>query len=183
MDFNELKEQFEFDNEEAIEFLNNEFDKIRSGRVNPSIFNGLKPEVYGDFMPLQQIANVQIIDARTVFIKPFDKGVIKEIYSCINKSNIGVNPIMEEGYIRLNFPQITEEVRIKNVKNAKVILEKAKTKIRSNREEARKKIKQLTSISEDLIKTYNDEIDNITKTYNTKLEKLFEEKEKELLKV
>ncbi|MDR0752883.1 MAG: ribosome recycling factor [Mycoplasmataceae bacterium] len=183
MEISEIIEELEFNNEEAVEYLNNEYSKIRSGRVNPIIFKDIKVNIYDDFMLLNQISNIQIIDARTVFIKPFDKSSINEIIAAINKSSIGVNPILEEGFIRLSFPMITEETRIKNVKNAKNFLEKAKTKIRTNRENARKQIKQLVSISEDLIESYNEDVEKNNKQYNSKLEKIFEEKEKELLKI
>jgi ribosome recycling factor len=169
---------------EASEYLEEEYFKIRTGRILPSFFDGIKVEAYGDLMPLNQVASIQILDARTTIIKPFDKSLLKDIASAINKSNLGVNPQQEIDHVKLNFPPITEETRQKNVKKCKELLEQAKLKIRKGREEIKNYLTKIkTEISEDDFFYFGDELDKSTKIFNTKLEEIFSKKQVELLKV
>jgi ribosome recycling factor len=134
-------------------------------------------------MSLNQISSIQILDAKTCIIKPYDKEIIKEIISAISNSNLGVNPIADVEFVKINFPSITEETRIKNVKKCKEILEQAKIKLRKVREEVRDIVKKEKTLSEDNIRFFNEEIDKITKLYITKLDDIFVKKEQELMKV
>jgi ribosome recycling factor len=169
---------------DACDYLNNEFFKIRTGRITPAVFDGIKVEAYGDLMPLNQVALIQILDAKTTLIKPFDKGLIKDIAAAVNKSTLGVNAIVDAEFVKISFPSITEETRIRNVKKCKEILEQSKVKIRKGREEVKALIKQAeATTSEDSIFYFNEELDKITKLANAKLEEIFAKKEQELLKV
>jgi ribosome recycling factor len=135
-------------------------------------------------LPLNQVANVQIVDARTVFLKPYDKSILKEIATSISKSTLGVNPIADIDYIKLSFPAITEETRLSNVKKCKEYLEQAKTKVRKAREDIKTLIKKnATAISEDDVFYFNSELDKETKIANNKLEEMFNKKQQELLKI
>jgi len=183
MEKNDIKQEFELYFGEVIEYINGQYDKIRSGRVNPNIFNDITVDAYGEITPLKHVASIQIVDARTVFIKPFDKNLINEISSSLIKSNLGVNPTLDIDYVKLSFPPITEETRKVNVRKCKEILEQAKIKVRGIREELRNNVKAQEGVSEDLIVQLNNEIDKITKEKNLILEQIFDKKEEELLKI
>jgi ribosome recycling factor len=135
-------------------------------------------------MSLNQIANLQIVDARQILIKPYDRNQLHDIAKAITTSPLNVNPQVNADNIRLIFPSQTEENRKQNVKKAKEVLEVAKTKlrnIRKNIQDQYKKVKD--TVSEDLIRYFEDELNKITKTYNTKLEDIFSKKEQELMHI
>jgi len=183
MEIKDIKEEFELYFAEVIEYINAQYDKIRSGRVNPNIFNDITVDAYGAITPLKHVASIQVVDARTVFIKPFDKNLINEISSSLIKSNLGVNPVPDIDYVKLSFPPMTEDGRRANVKKCKEILEQAKIKVRGIREELRNNVKTQEGVSEDLIVLLNNEIDKITKEKNLILEQMFNKKQEELLKI
>ncbi len=183
MEWNQLQEQFELEAIEPIEWMNNEFKKIRSGRVSLSILDNVKVMAYGEAMNLNQIANLQIVDARQILIKPYDKSQIHEIAKGVSVANIGVNPQINSDNIRLIFPPQTEENRINNVKKAKVILEEVKSKIRNIRKDVQSSYKKLDGVSEDVIRYFDEELDKLTKKYNNDLEAAFQAKEQELMKI
>jgi len=183
MDIKVLKEKFDINFNKTKEYLSSEFNKIRSGRVSPSIFDKILVNAYDNMVPIKEIGMIQVLDARNVNIKLYDKNLVKELASAISNSNLGVNPVVDDGFIRISFPQITEEVRMKNVKQAKVIFEQAKNKIRTIREDLRNELKKTTGLSEDLSKQLMDELDKLTKEGNSKLQKMFDDKEAELLKL
>ncbi|GMO13436.1 MAG: ribosome recycling factor [Mycoplasmoidaceae bacterium] len=183
-EWNVLKDEFEMYSSDAMDYLNNEFFKIRTGRITPSIFDGIKVEAYGALAPINQVANIQILDAKTTLIKPFDKSILKEIVSALNKSTLGVTASLDTDFVKINFPPITEETRIRNVKKCKELLEQAKLKVRKGREEVKSMIKKAEdSVGEDTIFQFNQDLDKLTKSANTKLEEMFSKKEQELLKV
>lgn len=181
MEWSQLQEQFELEAIEPIEWMQNEFKKIRSGRVSLSILDNVKVSAYGDLLDLNQVANMQIVDARQILIKPYDKSQLHEIAKAISSANIGVNPLINSDNIRLVFPAQTEENRLMNVKKAKAIYEQTKEKIRTVRENVKSTYKKLSGVSEDVLHYFEDELNNITKKYNSNLEKAFEDKQKELM--
>ncbi len=181
MEWNQLKEQFELEAIAPIEWMQNELKKIRSGRVSLSILDNVKVNAYGEFMPLNQIANLQIVDARQILIKPYDKSQVHDIAKAISVNNIGVNPQINPDNIRLIFPPQTEENRRDNVKKAKQILEQTKNKIRDIRKDVQSTFKKLDGISEDTLRYFEEELNKLTKDYNNKLESTYESKEKELM--
>jgi ribosome recycling factor len=134
-------------------------------------------------MVLNQISNIQVVDARTVLIKPFDKSLLKDINTALSTANLGANPVLDSEFVKLSFPPSTEENRMKNVKKCKEILEQAKVRIRKVREDVKGQYKDVDGISEDVIFHFNEELDKITKLYNTKLEEVYNKKESELLKI
>jgi ribosome recycling factor len=134
-------------------------------------------------MKINQLANIQVLDARTVTIKPYDRNLISEVAKSINNSNLKVNPQVNPDNIKIIFQPPTEENRKLNVKNAKQYYEQAKTKIKNIRQDVRKKYKSIDGLSEDLIRNFDEELDKITKLYNSKLEKIFNDKEEELMKI
>lgn len=149
--------------------------------MNVSLFDKVTVLAYGEEMKLNQVANIQIVNATQVLIKPYDRSLIQEILKGIAKANLNVNPIANPDSVRINFPAQTEEGRKTNVKKAKQVLEQSKIKIRDIRKDIQLAYKKLDNVSEDLIHYFEDELNKITKKYNSQLESLFENKEKELM--
>lgn len=181
MEWNQLQKEFETKANHVLQWLNNEYGLIRTGRVNLSIFDKVRVMCYGEEMKLNQLANIQIVNATQVLIKPYDKSQIQEITKGISVANLNVNPIINPDSIRINFPPQTEENRKASVKQAKKILEDAKVRIRDVRKDIQTMYKKLDNVSEDLIRYFEDELNKITKKYNTTLETRYSEKEKELM--
>jgi ribosome recycling factor len=139
--------------------------------------------VYGEAMSLNQIANLQIVDARQILIKPYDPSQVHDIAKAIVAAQLNVNPQVNSDNVRLLFPTQTEENRKQNVKKAKEIVEQGKQKIRDVRKNVQAKYKGLDKTSDDLIRYFEDELNKITKIYNVKLEDIFNRKEQELMKI
>ena len=181
MEWSTYQKEFETKANVIGNWLNSEFNLIRSGRVNVSLFDKVTVLAYGEEMKLNQVANIQIVNATQVLIKPYDRSLIQEILKGIAKANLNVNPIANPDSVRINFPAQTEEGRKTNVKKAKQVLEQSKIKIRDIRKDIQLAYKKLDNVSEDLIHYFEDELNKITKKYNSQLESLFENKEKELM--
>ncbi|GHU35008.1 ribosome-recycling factor [Bacilli bacterium] len=163
--------------------MEDEYSRIRSGRVSLNILDVVKVEAYGEMMSLNQIANMQIVDARQILIKPYDRSQMHDIAKAITASPLNINPQVNADNIRLIFPSQTEENRKQNVKKAKEVLESAKQKLRNVRKEVQDKYKKLDGVSEDLIRYFEEELNKITKLHNTKLDEQFTKKEKELMTI
>lgn len=183
MEWTELQKVFEMQSATIINHVNDEYSRIRSGRVSLNILDIVKVQAYGEYMSLNQIANLQIVDARQILIKPYDRSQCTDIAKAIMASNLNVNPQVNPDSIRLIFPAQTEESRKINVKKCKEILEHAKQSLRDVRKVVQNKYKNLKDISEDAIRYFEDELNKITKTYNNKLEDIFNKKEQELMKL
>lgn len=183
MEWRELQHTFEIQATSVINHLNDEFSRIRSGRVGLNILDVVKVQAYGEYMSLNQIANLQIVDARQILIKPYDRSQSTDIAKAIMSANINVNPQVNPDNIRLIFPAQTEENRRSNVKKCKELLEHAKQSLRDVRRIVQNKYRDLKDISEDMTRYFEDELNKITKTYNNKLEDIFNKKEQELMKL
>lgn len=181
MEWNIFKKEFEDKANEKIEWLQSEFDKIKTGRPNPAILDSVHVEAYGAKSKIIEIANVQVVEGKQLVIKPYDKSLIQTITADILKSNLGLNPQADAELIRINFPPQTEETRKASVKKAKEFVEQAKIGIRNIRADVHKKYKNDKEVSEDLIKYFDTELDKITKAYNTKIDDAFAKKEKDLM--
>ena len=183
MEWLTYQKEFETEANKVVNWVNSEYNSIRSGRVIVSVFDKVRVMAYGEEMQLNQLANIQVVSATQVLIKPYDRSQIPDILKGIAKANINVNPITNPDSIRINFPPQTEENRKENVKKAKQILEQGKIKIRDVRKDIQSSYKKLDNISEDLLHYFEDELNNITKKYNSQLENLFAQKEKELMTI
>jgi ribosome recycling factor len=148
-----------------------------------NILDVVRVDAYGEKMSLNQIANLQIVDARQILIKPYDHGQIHDIAKAITNSPLNISPQVNADNIRIMFPSQTEENRLNNVKKAKEILEVSKQKLRNIRKEVQDQYKKLQGVSEDLIHYFENELNNITKQYNNKLETIFNNKQQELMKI
>ena len=169
--------------EPAFAWMQNEFNKLRVGRASPAILDGILVEAYGDQMPINQIANISIPEARTLIIKPYDKSVLKDIAGAINAANIGVNPQVDADLIRLTFAAPTEQARKDLVKKAKAISEEAKVKVRRARQDIQDLFKKDANAVEDDKKYFQTELDALTKVVNKRIEDALEIREKEIMTI
>ena len=157
---------------------------LRTGRANPAMLDLIRVEVYGQKMPINQIATVTVPEPRTISIQVWDKNNVKLVDSEIQKSNLGVNPQVDGQIVRIHIPQLTEERRKELTKVLKNLGEKGKVSIRNIRRECNDNIKKLLKekkISEDESKDYENEIQKSTDTNISLIEKILGEKEKEIL--
>lgn len=168
----------------AIERFKNEMKKIRTGRAHPDMLAGIKVEAYGQFMPLNQVANITVSDASLLVVTPFDPANIQAIAAAIRADQaLGLNPTDDGRVIRVPIPALTEERRKEIVKTASAKVEDAKVAIRSVREDARKAIKAASDLGEDAKRRVEKEIDDLTKEYSDKIDAEFNSKTKEIMQI
>ena len=163
-----------------------ELASLRTGRANPSMLDTIKVEVYVQQMPINQLATVNIPEARLISIQVWDKSNVVLVDSAIKKSNLGVNPQVDGQILRIHIPQLTEERRVELVKNLKSLGEKAKVSIRNIRRDSNDNIKKLLkekTISEDESKNFEKEIQKNTDDNIKKIDTILAEKEKEILNI
>lgn len=167
----------------VIERFEAELKKVRTGRAHPDMLSGVKVEAYGQWMPLNQVANVTAGDATMLLITPFDPSTIQGIAAAIRSDqSLGLNPADDGRVIRVPIPPLTEERRKEIVKTASTKVEEAKVQIRNIREDARKDIKA-AELPEDARKRAEKEIDDLTKEFTDKIDDLFKAKEAEIMKI
>jgi ribosome recycling factor len=171
--------------ESAVSHLENELQKIRAGKANPAILNDVLVDYYGSKTPLNQVANINTQDARTLIVQPYEKSMLTPIEKGIQLANLGLNPQNDGIIIRIAIPPLTEERRKDLVKKAKAEGENAKVGLRSARKEANEEIKKLQKdgLAEDEAKTAEEKIQKITDEYGAKVDKHLEAKEKEIMTV
>lgn len=170
--------------EGVIERFKDEMKKVRTGRAHPDMLSGIKVEVYGQFMPLNQVANITASDATLLVITPFDPSTIQAIASAIRADQaLGLNPADDGRVVRVPIPALTEERRKEIVKTASTKVEEAKVALRNVREDARKAIKNATELSEDIKKRAEKEIDDLTKEFSDKVDAEFKTKSDEIMKI
>ena len=170
--------------ESVVERFDSEMKKVRTGRAHPDMLAGIKVEAYGQFMPLNQVANVTASDATLLIVTPFDPTNIKSISEAIrNDQSLGLNPADDGRIIRVPIPSLTEERRKEIVKNASAKVEEAKVAIRNVREDARKAVKIASEMGEDVKKRAEKEIDELTKEFNDKIDAAFKSKSEEIMKL
>ena len=170
--------------EEVLQRFNDEMKKVRTGRAHPDMLSSIKVEAYGQFMPLNQVANVTAADGTMLMITPFDPSTIQAIASAIRADqSLGLNPADDGRVIRVPIPALTEERRKEIVKNASAKVEQAKVALRNVREDARKELKTALDLSEDVKKRAEKEIDELTKEFTDKIDAAFKAKTEEIMKI
>src|SRR3984957_19590811 len=169
----------------AINHLENELIRIRAGKANPQMLDGVNVDYYGVPTVINQMANVSVVDARTMTIQPWEKNMLQPIERAIINANLGVTPQNDGHIIRLFMPPLTEERRREFVKRAGGEGEQSKVAIRSIRREAIEMIKKLQKdgLSEDEAKDAEKEIQDITDKHIALVEKHLQAKEKEIMSV
>ena len=163
-----------------------ELRSIRAGRANPHILDKVVVDYYGTPTPINNMANVSVPEARLLVISPWDKSQLKAIERAILAANIGINPNNDGHVIRLVFPELTEERRRSTVKEAKTLVEESKIVMRNARRDSiddLKKIQKASTITEDDLKNYTEDVDKILSKNTDEVDKLFKEKEQEILSI
>lgn len=169
--------------EGAVVRFNDEMKKVRTGRAHPDMLATIKAEVYGQYMPLNQVANVTAVDATLLQITPFDPSTIQAIAAAIrNDAALGLNPSDDGRVVRVPVPPLTEERRKEIVKSASSKVEDAKVAIRNIREDARKELKG-AELPEDVTKRAEKAIDDLTKTFTDKIDEAFKAKSAEIMAI
>jgi ribosome recycling factor len=182
-DINLILEMAEDHMSKAIKHLDKELLKVRAGRANPAMLEGVRVDYYGTPTPLSQVANVNTPDARTVTVQPWEKKMIPEIEKAIIGANLGFNPSNNGDYVIINIPPLTEERRRDLVKQAKGEAEDARVGIRSARQEANHELKRLKDISEDIVKDAEADVQKLTDKYIARVEEILTKKEAEIMQV
>jgi ribosome recycling factor len=171
--------------EGSILHLEKEFLNIRAGKATPQMLGGVFVDYYGSQTPLAQVSNINVPDARTITITPYEKSMLQPIEKAIMVANIGFNPMNNGDNIIISVPALTEERRRDLTKQAKSEAEDAKIGIRNARKDANTDIKKLEKegTSEDLCKTAEDSVQKLTDSFIKKIEDLLALKETEIMKV
>ncbi len=182
---NKIKKSAKSEMDAAIGHLEQELTKVRAGRANPAMLNGVMVEYYGTPTPLSQVANISIPDARSLSIKPWEKNLLPEIEKAIFAANLGFTPQSDGENIRINIPALTEERRKDLAKQIKNEGENAKISIRNARKHANDSLKKLNKdgLSDDLTKDAEGEVQNITNGFNSKVDDIVKAKEKEVMSI
>lgn len=169
----------------ATMFLEEQLNRIRAGRANVAILEGVMVSSYGSMVPLNQVANVSVPDARTIAIKPWDKKAIRDIEKAIMDSDVGITPENNGEIIRLGIPQPTEERRRDLVKQCNKIGEKSKIEVRNVRSEIKDKLKKAIKdgLSEDVEKDAENDLQKIHDKFIKQIDSLLEDKTKEIMTV
>ena len=161
-----------------------ELASIRTGKASPSLLDSVKVDYYGSPVPIKQIANVAVPDARLIIVQPWEKPMVPEVVKAIQSSNLGLNPQSDGNFIRIPLPPLTEERRLELVKMVKQLVEDGRVAVRNVRRDANEKLKKLEKshdISEDDYHRYHKEIQELTDDSIKELDKISDSKEKEIL--
>lgn len=167
----------------AVKHLEKELINIRAGKASPSMLGSVMVEYYGSQTPLNQVANVNTPDGRTITVQPWEKSMLQEIERAIMVANLGFNPMNNGESIIINVPVLTEERRLELCKQAKAESEDAKVGVRSARKEANNDIKKIEDASEDAKSNAEIDIQEMTDQYIHKIDDMFHVKEKEIMTV
>ncbi len=171
--------------DDALNHLNRELTKIRTGKASPSMLSGIMVEYYGNMTPLNQVSNVGTSDARTITIQPWEKSMLAPIEQAIFAANLGLTPMNDGEFIRINIPALTEERRKQLVKQAKHLGEEGKISLRSTRHKVLDAIKKAVKdgYPEDAGKRRDDEVEKMTHSYSDKIDKMVDSKENDIMTV
>ena len=183
----EFKEQdYSIKMDKTIQSFKKDLVSVRTGRANAAMLDMIKVDVYGQMMPINQLATVSVPEARLISVQVWDQSNIKAVDASIQKSDLGINPQIDGSVLRLRIPDLTEERRKDLIKVLKTIGEKNKVSIRNIRREGNDELKKLIKekkISEDENKIFEKNIQKATDDHIANIEKILSEKEKEILQV
>lgn len=168
--------------QKALKHLEKQLLNIRAGKASPAMLGSVMVEYYGAMTPLQQVANVNTPDARTITIQPFERKSIPDIQKGIQNANLGFNPMQNADSVIINVPPLTEERRRELSKQAKAEAEEAKIGIRNDRKVANNDLKKL-EISEDLLKIAEENVQELTDKHIRLVDNIFEMKDKEIMTI
>jgi len=172
--------------EKTLESLKKEVSMIRTGRANPAVLNGVSVNYYGVDTPLNQISSISVPEAQTLMIKPYDKGILKDIEKAIQLADLNLTPQNDGTVIRINFPALTEARRKEFVKELKGYGENSKVAVRNIRRDANEQLKKLEKdslITEDELKQFNEKVQKLTDKEIEKIDVVLKEKEKQIMEI
>jgi ribosome recycling factor len=180
-----IYDEFKSSNNRSISHLDAELTKIRAGKATPAMLSSVMVDYYGSPTPIQQVANITTMDARTITVQAWEKTMLNEIAKGIINSNLGFAPQNNGEILIISVPPLTEERRRDLVKRAKTEAENAKVAVRNNRKDALDMVKDLKTegLSEDMTKDAETEIQNITNGFVKKVDELVELKEKDIMTI
>lgn len=167
----------------GLNHVAHELTKIRAGKANPSMLDGIMVSYYGAMTPLNQVSSLSTPDARTIFIKPWEKSTIPEIEKAILAANIGLNPQNDGQQVIINVPMLTEERRRQLVKQVGHECELGKVSVRNTRKETNEQLKKIKGASEDDIKDAEETVQTMTNDFIAKIDALMKKKEAEIMTV
>ncbi|GAB2716799.1 MULTISPECIES: ribosome recycling factor [Comamonas] len=182
----EIKKNLEGKMDQSIAAFKNNLTKIRTGRANPALLDTIQVDYYGSMMPLSQVANVALIDSRTISVTPWEKAMAAKVEKAIRESDLGLNPASMGDLIRVPMPPMSEERRKEMTKLVKAEGENAKIAIRNLRRDANEGVKKLVKdkeASEDDQKRSEAEVQKITDKHIQLIDQLVVEKEKDIMAV
>ena len=183
---NEILQDVEGRMKKSTSALVDNFKKIRTGRAHPSILDTVMVDYYGSSVPLSQVANISVEDARTLAIVPWEKPMVPEIEKAIMKSSLGLNPATSGERIRVPMPALTEETRKGFIRQARAEAENGKVSVRNARRDANSLIKDLLKekeISEDEDRKSQDQVQSLTNKFVAEIDLLLEKKETDLMEI
>lgn len=182
----ELKKNTEQKMQKSLDALKHDLAKVRTGRAHTGILDHVQVEYYGSFMPINQVANITLIDARTIGVQPWEKPMIPKVEKAIRESDLGLNPATQGDLIRVPMPMLTEERRRELIKVVKHEGENAKVAVRNLRRDAISHLKDALKkheLSEDDERRAQDDIQKLTDKYVAEIDKMLVEKEKDLMAI
>ena len=186
MSITEIKQTAEQKMQQSIESFKSSLNKIRTGRANPGLLDTVQVDYYGSMVPISQVANVALLDARTISVSPWEKGMGAKIEKAIRDSDLGLNPASQGDLIRVPMPAMTEERRRELTKVVRAEGEHAKVAIRNLRRDVNDGVKKLVKeklASEDDERRSHDEVQKFTDRYIVEVDKLVSGKEADIMAV
>ena len=182
----DIKKNAEAKMVKSIEAFKNELHKIRTGRAHPGILDQVHVDYYGSMVPLSQVANLSLLDARTISVQPWEKGMAAKIEKAIRESDLGLNPAAQGDLLRVPMPALTEERRKELTKVVKHAGEECKVAVRNVRRDANEHLKKLLKdkdVTEDDERRAQDEVQRLTNNVVAEIDRLVHGKEAEILAV
>jgi ribosome recycling factor len=182
----EIKQDAEDRMHKSVESLKDDLAKVRTGRANASILDPVTVEYYGSQVPLYQVANLSVPDARTIVVKPFERDLMPKIEKAIRNADLGLNPNASSDVVRVPMPELTEDRRKEMVKHVRQLGEGARVAIRNVRRDANQDLKQLEKdgeFSEDDVRRAEKEIQEFTDRYIAEVDAILDAKEADLMEV
>src|SRR5271154_6135374 len=167
----------------ALHHVAHELTKIRAGKANASMLDGIMVSYYGVMSPFNQVSSMTTPDARTIFIKPWEKNLIQEIEKSILSANLGLNPQNDGQQVIINIPMLTEERRKQLVKQVGQECEHGKVSIRAVRKETNESLKKIKGAAEDDLKNAEETVQKLTDEFSGKVDGLMKKKEMEIMTV
>lgn len=186
MSIAEIRQNAEHKMQQSLEALKNSLSRVRTGRPNPQILDAVHVDYYGSMLPLSQVANLSLLDARTIGVAPWEKGMAAKIEKAIRESDLGLNPQSQGDLIRVPMPPMTEERRKELTKVVRGEGENAKVAIRNLRRDANEHVKKLLKdklVSEDDERRAQEDVQKLTDRMIAEVDRLVVSKEQDILAV